>query len=78
MKMIDRRSFIQEAAKVAGGGTIIFGSTVKVSLAKNAPSNPVLGVKALFFDMFGTILDWRTGVAQSVEKILKPLGYSLD
>ena len=78
MKMIDRRSFIQKATKVAGGGTIIFGSTVKVSLAKNAPSNPVLGVKALFFDMFGTILDWRTGVAHSVEKILKPLGYSLD
>ena len=28
--------------------------------------------------MFGTILDWRTGVARSAEAILKPRGYSLD
>ena len=28
--------------------------------------------------MFGTVLDWRTGVARSAEAILKPLGYSLD
>ncbi|UCD70118.1 MAG: haloacid dehalogenase type II [Betaproteobacteria bacterium] len=40
--------------------------------------NSQYGVKALFFDMFGTVLDWRTGVARSVEAILKPLGYSLD
>src|SRR5262245_60051234 len=36
------------------------------------------GVKALLFDMFGTVLDWRTGVARSVEAILKPRGYELD
>jgi 2-haloacid dehalogenase len=35
-------------------------------------------VKALFFDMFGTLLDWRTGVARSAEAILKPRGYSID
>ncbi|MFI5399415.1 MAG: haloacid dehalogenase type II [Candidatus Binatia bacterium] len=35
-------------------------------------------MKALFFDMFGTVLDWRTGVARSVEAILKPRGYALD
>ena len=28
--------------------------------------------------MFGTVLDWRTGVARSAEAILKPRGYSLD
>ncbi len=35
-------------------------------------------VKALFFDVFGTLVDWRTGVAREAESILKPLGYTLD
>jgi 2-haloacid dehalogenase len=35
-------------------------------------------VKALFFDVFGTLVDWRTSIARETEAILKPLGYSLD
>jgi 2-haloacid dehalogenase len=35
-------------------------------------------VKALFFDVFGTVVDWRTGVARDAERILAPLGYKLD
>src|SRR5438477_5230636 len=35
-------------------------------------------VKALVFDVFGTIVDWRNGVAREAECVLKPLGYSLD
>jgi 2-haloacid dehalogenase len=36
------------------------------------------GVKALFFDVFGTLVDWRGGVAREAEIVLRPLGYSLD
>jgi 2-haloacid dehalogenase len=35
-------------------------------------------VKALFFDVFGTLVDWRTSIAREAETTLKPLGYSLD
>jgi len=35
-------------------------------------------VRALFFDVFGTIVDWRTGIAREAQAILKPLGYALD
>ncbi len=35
-------------------------------------------VKALFFDVFGTLVDWRTGVARDAESILRPLGFSLE
>jgi len=35
-------------------------------------------IKALFFDVFGTLVDWRTGVARDAELVLKPLGYSID
>jgi len=36
------------------------------------------GIKALFFDVFGTLVDWRRGVAREAESILKPLGFQLD
>lgn len=35
-------------------------------------------VRALFFDVFGTLTDWRNGVARESEKVLAPLGYKLD
>ncbi|HEU5282732.1 MAG TPA: haloacid dehalogenase type II [Burkholderiales bacterium] len=35
-------------------------------------------VKALFFDVFGTLVDWRSGVARESRSILEPLGHSLD
>jgi 2-haloacid dehalogenase len=38
----------------------------------------VAGVDALFFDVFGTLVDWRTGVAREAERILSPLGHKLD
>jgi 2-haloacid dehalogenase len=39
---------------------------------------PNLGVRALFFDVFGTLVDWRHSVAREAERILKPLGHQLD
>jgi 2-haloacid dehalogenase len=39
---------------------------------------PILGIRAVFFDVFGTLVDWRTSVAREAEVILSPLGYSLD
>jgi 2-haloacid dehalogenase len=35
-------------------------------------------VKALFFDVFGTLVDWRSSIAREAEAILKPRGYALD
>ena len=35
-------------------------------------------VEALFFDVFGTLVDWRTSIARESEKILGPLGHRLD
>jgi 2-haloacid dehalogenase len=39
----------------------------------NAPS-----VKALFFDVFGTLVDWRGGIAREAEIILASIGHKLD
>lgn len=34
--------------------------------------------KALLFDVFGTLVDWRRGIARESEAILSPLGHTLD
>jgi 2-haloacid dehalogenase len=34
--------------------------------------------KALFFDVFGTLVDWRTSIAREARAILEPLGHSFD
>jgi len=35
-------------------------------------------IKAVFFDVFGTLVDWRAGVSRETQAILQPLGISLD
>jgi 2-haloacid dehalogenase len=35
-------------------------------------------LKALFFDVFGTLVDWRSGVAAASEALLQPQGIELD
>jgi 2-haloacid dehalogenase len=39
---------------------------------------PLNNVKALFFDVFGTLVDWRSGVAREAQAVLQPLGYAID
>jgi 2-haloacid dehalogenase len=34
--------------------------------------------KALFFDIFGTIVDWRSSIAREAEQLLSPLGHACD
>src|SRR5882757_2211361 len=38
----------------------------------------ILGLRALFFDVFGTLVDWRTSVAREAQAILHPQGFDLD
>ena len=35
-------------------------------------------VKALFYDVFGTLADYRPSIAREAEALLKPKGYALD
>ncbi len=36
------------------------------------------GMRAMFFDVFGTLVDWRTSIAREAESILGKRGHSLD
>ena len=37
-----------------------------------------LAIKALFFDVFGTLVDWRTSIAREAKALLEPRGHTLD
>src|SRR5262245_21991996 len=43
-----------------------------------AAGDPILGIRALFFDVFGTLVDWRSSVARESARVLSDLGHSLD
>jgi 2-haloacid dehalogenase len=68
-----------------GGSFLVAGPIAAIGLSKSAAANrlstpppAVRNVKALFFDVFGTLVDWRTGVAREAEALLKLRGISLD
>ncbi len=71
-----RRQFIRNATLLtlaAGLGPIPLNAWSQTGDAKSGEN-----IKALIFDVFGTLVDWRTGVARESRKILEPMGYSLD
>ena len=80
MTHITRRRLLKGATTVAAArafGSLAVLEPAKVS-AQPKPSATAAGVKALVYDVFGTCVDWRTGVARDAERILKPLGYKID
>lgn len=73
-----RRRFLWGTAAFAVAGGSHSGVAAEKQAANPAMEARVEGVKALIFDVFGTVVDWRTGVAREARTILSPLGFSLD
>ena len=44
----------------------------------NEPGVDPFRIKALFFDVFGTLVDWRGSIARDARAILSPLGVAVD
>jgi 2-haloacid dehalogenase len=72
-----RRDFLLSGSAFAFTGAIPELGFTSVFARSKLPDQSK-GLKALFFDVFGTLVDWRSGVARESESILKPLGYALD
>lgn len=45
---------------------------------QGAPMNPLHEVKALVFDVFGTLVEWRSCIAREAAQALAPLGLHAD
>jgi 2-haloacid dehalogenase len=75
-----RRNLIHGTAALAVTGALIGSGpfALRRARAQGAAPMPMPDVKALVFDTFGTLVDWRNGVARESERILKPMGYTID
>src|SRR5215470_7074824 len=75
-----RRSLIRRGTALVAAGTLV-GSRLfapRPVRAQGTAAPPMPDVKALVFDTFGTVVDWRNGVAREAQRILKPMGYEID
>jgi 2-haloacid dehalogenase len=81
---VSRREFLQAStAGVVGPG--LFGAAGAPAFAQTANAggggrgNPQFAsVKALVFDTFGTVVDWRSSVSREMEELAKRKGFSVD
>ena len=62
------------------GAELVAGRTLAARGAQSPAGSKVefASVKALVFDTFGTVVDWRTSVAQEVEQLAKKKGLKVD
>jgi 2-haloacid dehalogenase len=74
------RNLIRRGAALVATGALSGSGLFAPSRAhtQGVAGLPMPDVKALVFDTFGTVVDWRNGVAREAERILKPMGYNLD
>ena len=75
-----RREFLQAGAVAMTGAEFGFGRAAASGMFQGSgrPSSPVASVKALVFDTFGTVVDWRTSVTHEVEQLAKKKGLTVD
>ncbi len=80
MNPLSRRDFLRQAGWLSAQGVLCGTGLVYASpsLAQHETGKAVDGVKAMVFDVFGTLVDWRTCVARESRTILEPMGYKLD
>jgi 2-haloacid dehalogenase len=70
--IVTRREFLQ-------AGAVSMASVYSQNDGGRQRSVPMpAGVKALVFDVFGTVVDWRTSVAAEVQELAKRKGFSID
>ena len=78
MTKLPRRSLLNAAAALAAAGAMSGAAVAPWSRVSAQTATPAGGVKALLFDVYGTLVDWRNGVANEARRILQPLGYNFD
>ena len=78
---VSRREFLQVgAAAMVGKEMAGAGRAMASAPAQNGarPDRQLASVKALVFDVFGTVVDWRTSVTREVEELAKRKGLTVD
>jgi 2-haloacid dehalogenase len=68
-------SFTRRGLLLAGAAALV---APRLSSGQTLQTGPAPSVKALVFDTFGTVVDWRSSVAAEVEQLAKRKGLTLD
>ena len=77
-KTISRRAVLGAFGAIGAGLSVDDGPGALAQEQGRARPNGVAPVKALVFDVFGTVVDWRTSIAREVEALAKRKGLSVD
>jgi 2-haloacid dehalogenase len=78
---VSRREFVNAGfVGIVGVGAAGAGRALTTQRAKNRerPDPRLASLKALVFDVFGTVVDWRTSVAREVVELAKRKGLTVD
>jgi len=78
---VSRRELLHAGAVAMVGAGMMRGGGVMASAAGQTGGrgeNRLASVKALVFDTFGTVVDWRTSVTREVEALAKRKGVTVD
>jgi 2-haloacid dehalogenase len=77
---LSRRTFLRAGVVgVVGAQPFNNGAELTLEAQSREPSQTGLAsVKALVFDVFGTVVNWRTSVADEIEQLSKRKGFTVD
>ena len=80
MTTMSRRSFVRAGVAAMIGAEFGAGRVLAAGVAQSAarPKVEFTAVKALVFDTFGTVVDWRTSVSQEVAQLARKKGLKVD
>ncbi len=72
---VKRREFLQTASAVVVGGLSVVEARTET---RQAASEKVRGVRAMTFDVFGTVVDWRSSIISEMEELARTKGLEGD
>ena len=78
---VSRREFLHAGAVTMVGAELAGAGRAKASSRAQGGARPnpqLASVKALVFDTFGTVVDWRTSVTHEIEGLAKRKGFTVD
>ena len=80
MTTMSRRSFVRASVATMFGAEFGAGRLLAAGVAQSAARSKeeFTAVKALVFDTFGTVVDWRTSVSHEVEQLARKKGLRVD
>src|SRR5262245_53957842 len=78
MTTFSRRSWLQASVVGPVGAAVWHTAAQSASQAGSGSRSDLAHVKALVFDVFGTVVDWRTAVAREVEQLARRKTLTID